>query len=82
MVTDAMPFYDESFRKKGQRVLARIMKCGNMGHNNDLSYREKYSGLTYKLVALWRRMKDFAGFTRIFPIDAPKFFVHYVFRKI
>lgn len=82
MPKDAMPFYDESFRKKGQRVLARIMKCGNMGHNNDLSYREKYSGLTYKLVALWRRMKDFAGFTTIFPIDAPKFFVYYVFRKI
>lgn len=82
MPKEAMPFYDESFRKKGQRVLARIMKCGNMGHNNDLSYRSKYSGLTYKIVALWRRLKDFAGFTMIFPIDAPKFFVHYVFRKI
>lgn len=82
MPKGAMPFYDESFRKKGQRVLARIMKSGNMGHNNDLSYRSKYSGLTYKLVALWRRIKDFAGFTMIFPIDAPRFFVHYVFRKI
>lgn len=82
MPKEAMPFYDESFRKKGQRVLARIMKSGNMGHNNDLSYREKYSGLTYKLVALWRRIKDFAGFTRIFPVEAPKFFVYYVFRKI
>ena len=79
---EAMPFYDESFRKKGQRVLARIMKSGNMGHNNDLNYRAKYSGMTYKLVALWRRIKDFAGFAMIFPIDAPKFFVYYVLRKI
>lgn len=82
MPKEAMPMYDSRYHKRGQRVLARIMKSGNMGHNNDLSYRAKYSGLTYKLVALWRRLKDFAGFTMIFPIDAPKFFVHYVFRKI
>ena len=82
MPKESMPFYDSRFHKKGQRVLARIMKTGNMGHNNDLSYRKKYSGLTYKMVALWRRIKDFAGFTMIFPIDAPKFFVNYVFRKI
>jgi len=82
MPKGAMPMYDARYKAKGERVLERIMKSGNMGHNNDLSYRAMYSGLTYKLVALWRRMKDFAGFTRIFPIDAPKFFVHYVFRKI
>lgn len=82
MPKGAMPMYDSRFKVKGERVLERIMKSGNMGHNNDLSYREKYSGLTYKFVALWRRIKDFAGFTMIFPVDAPKFFVHYVFRKI
>lgn len=82
MPKEAMPMYDARYKVKGERVLESIMKSGNMGHNNDLSYREKYSGLTYKLVALWRRIKDFAGFTMIFPVDAPKFFVHYVFRKI
>lgn len=79
---EVMPFYDSRYHQRGQRVLTRIMKSGNMGHNNDLSYRDKYSGVTYKLVAFWRRMKDFAGFTMIFPMDAPKFFMHYVFRKI
>ena len=82
MPKEAMPFYDECFRKKSQRVLARIMKSGNMGHNNDLGYRAKYSGMTYKLVALWRRIKDFASFTMIFPVDAPRFFVNYLFRKM
>ena len=82
MPKEAMPFNDARYKSKGVRVLERILKSGNMGHNNDLSYREKYSGLTYKIVALWRRIKDFAGFTMIFPIDAPRFFVHYVFRKI
>ena len=82
MPAEAMPMYDTRYYKRGLRVLARIMKSGNMGHNNDLSYRAKYSGLTYKLVAFWRRIKDFAGFTMIFPIDAPKFFVYYVLAKM
>lgn len=82
MPKEAMPLYDARYKSKGERVLERILKSGNMGHNNDLSYREKYSGLTYKIVALWRRIKDFAGFTMIFPIDAPRFFVNYVMRKV
>lgn len=82
MPKEAMPMYDSRYKAKGERVLERIMKSGNMGHNNDLSYRAKYSGMRYKLVALCRRVKDFAGFTMIFPLDAPMFFVHYVFRKI
>lgn len=89
MPVEAMPFHDVRgkkddvrWRKKGERVLERILKSGNMGHNNDLSYRTKYSGLTYKLVALWRRLKDFVGFTKIFPLDAPRFFVYYVLAKM
>lgn len=82
MPEDAMPFYDARFLSKSEKVLQRVLKSGNMGHNNDLSYRSKYSGLTYKLVAFWRRIKDFAGFTMIFPIDAPKFFVYYVLAKM
>lgn len=82
MPEEAMPFYDSRYRSRGERVLKKILECGNFGHNHDLSYRAKYSGLKYKIVALWRRVKDFAGFVRIFPVDAPKFFVYYVFRKI
>lgn len=82
MPKEAMPMYDSRYNAKGERVLERIMKSGNMGHNNDLSYRSNYTGLTYKFVALLRRIKDFAGFTMIFPIDAPKFFVNYVMRKV
>lgn len=82
MPQEAMPMYDSRFKNKGERVLARILKSGNMGHNNDLSYRAKYFGFTYKLVALWRRIKDFASLTKIFPLDAPRFFVHYAMRKV
>lgn len=82
MPQETMPMYDSRFKVKGEQVLARILKSGNMGHNNDLSYRTKYSGMTYKLVALWRRIKDFASFTKIFPLDAPRFFLYYVMRKV
>jgi hypothetical protein len=82
MPKEAMPMYDSRYKTKGERVLERIMKSGNMGHNNDLSYRSNYTGLAYKFVALWRRLKDFAGFTMIFPVDAPKLFVNYVMRKV
>lgn len=82
MPEEAMPFYDEHFRKRGKLVLSRITKSGNMGQNNEFIYRANYSGLTYMLVSLWRRLMDFAGFTKIFPVDAPRFFVNYLVRKI
>lgn len=82
MPAEAMPFYDSRFTVKGERVLERILKSGNFGHNNDLSYRAKYSGMRYKIVALWRRLVDFAGLSQVFPLDAPRFFVTYVLWKV
>ena len=82
MSKDAMPLYDERFSRKGECVLNRVLKCGNFGHNNDLSYRAKYTGMRYKMVAMWRRFLDFASLAPVFPIDAPKFFVNYLFAKV
>ena len=82
MPKEAMPFYDSRFTVKGGKVLKRVLKCGNFGHNNDLSYRAKYKGLKYKMVAMWRRFWDFASLVPVFPVDAPKFFVNYLFAKV
>lgn len=83
MPEDAMPFYEKGkYSKRSKRVLNRVLKCGNFGHNNDLSYRTKYKGVTYKIVALYRRLLDFIRLSFIFPIDAPKFFVYYLFSKV
>jgi len=81
MPVEAMPFYDAPFKDKGEKVLRRVLKNGNFGHNNDLSYRSRYSGMTYKFVAAWRRLKDFASLIPVFPVDAPKFFFTYLFNK-
>ena len=82
MPVEAMPFYDSRYSRKGRRVLSLIMEAGNFGHNKDLSYRTRYSGITYKIVAAWRRFLDFCRFAAIFPLDAPLFFVTYVMGKV
>ena len=82
MPEEAMPFYNDRWKKKGERVLKRVLECGNFGHNNDLSYRVKYSGMKYKMVAMWRRFIDFASLVPIFPVDTPRFFVTYVLGKV
>ena len=84
MPEETMPFYKDSqgMKIKAKRVLSRVMNSGNFGHNNDLSYRSKYTGVRYKMVALWRRLNDFINLTLVFPLDAPRFFVTYVSGKI
>ena len=67
---------------RAKRVLDRVLKSGNFGHNNDLSYRDKYSGMTYKIVALYRRLMEFMRLSFIFPIDAPRFFLYYLRGKV
>ena len=79
---DAMPFYDARYKSKGERVLKRVLKSGNFGHNNDLSYRTRYSGMVYKVVAAWRRFVDFASLVPVFPVDAPRFYATYIMNKI
>ena len=73
--------HDSRFDKKADRLMKLVLECGNFGHNKDLSYRTRYSGMTYKIVAAWRRLKDFASLIPIFPLDAPMFFVTYLFNK-
>ena len=73
---------DARFNMKADRILELVLKSGNFGHNKDLSYRVKYKGLSYKLVSLWRRLCDFLHFAKIFPLDAPRFFVKYVTGKV
>jgi hypothetical protein len=81
MPVELMPFYDAPFKDKGEKVLRRVLKTGNFGHNNDLSYRARYSSITYKIVAAWRRLLDFVSLVPVFPVDAPKFFFTYLFNK-
>lgn len=74
-------FHDSRFDKQADRIMELVLESGNFGHNKDLSYRSRYSGMTYKIVAAWRRLKDFATLIPVFPLDAPRFFVGYLLGK-
>ena len=74
--------HDSRFDKKADRIMELVLESGNFGHNKDLSYRTRYSGITYKIVAAWRRLKDFASLVPVFPLDAPRFYVTYVLGKV
>lgn len=84
MPADAMPLYNDSraYKGKAKRLLRRIIKTGNMGHNNDVSYRRKNPPFISDVITLFRRLYDFAELSIVFPIDSPRFFVNYVFDKI
>lgn len=88
MPEEAMPLFNINdnhnayFKKKAEKVLKRVLKTGNFGHNNDLSYRSKYKGVSYKLVAAWRRLWEFVTLTPVFPMDAPKYYMTYILGKI
>ena len=76
-----LTIHDSRFDKKADRNMELVLESGNFGHNKDLSYRTRYSGMTYKIVAAWRRLLDFASLIPVFPMDAPKFFFTNLFNK-
>lgn len=83
MPVEAMPFYEDGkYNKKAQRVLKRVLKTGNFGHNKDASYRNNKSKLVVNGITFGRRFCDFVSIVPSFPIDAPKFFVTYVINRL
>lgn len=84
MPADSMPFYDDSilYRKKAYKALSHIMKNGNMGHNNDVSYRVEQPVVISNFITFFRRLCDFTKLTLVFPIDSPRFFVTYLVNRL
>ena len=83
---DSMPLLNvdlnANLKRKADRILELVLESGNFGHNKDLSYRTRYSGLTYKIVAAWRRLKDFTALIPVFPLYAPRFYLTYILGKV
>lgn len=78
MSKEAMPFYDVRWKKKASRICEVILNTGNFGHNQDNSYRQKYSGFRSYMITFFIRFGELTKIITIFPIDAPKFFAHYI----
>ncbi len=84
MPADAMPFYSESssYRKKARKICKLILETGNFGYNKDESYRKTSSKMKSYMITFWRRLGEFSRLATIFPVNAPKFFINYVFGRI
>ena len=82
MPVEAMPLYDSSFSGKGSRIMEYVLETGNFGHNKDNSYRAKTSKLGGLFITFWRRVKEFAVLTRIFPTQTPGIFLTYVIGRV
>ena len=83
MPEEAMPFYESSARlsRQARRICRVIMDSGNLGHNKDQSYRQKYPKLISKSITFWHRLGEFLRLSMIFPWDGPLFFLTYVGRR-
>lgn len=68
--------------KKADRIMEFILKSGNMGHNRDMSYFEKYPYLIRKVCSMGRRCNDVIRHVRIFPLDSLRFFPYIMFNGI
>lgn len=83
MPDDAMPLYTDvpKYRRNADHICRLVLKTGNMGHNIDQSYRKKYPSLVAKIITFFRRLREFAYLTLIFPENAVGFWATYVFRR-
>ena len=83
MPKEAMPLFksSSSYRKKAKRICKLILETGSFGYNKDESYRQTSTKIKNNFITLWRRLKEFARLTTIFPCNAPRFFLNYVFNR-
>ena len=81
MPSEAMPFYspEKKWKRKANKICAFILEVGNMGHNRDSSYFNKYPYIIRKACSLERRCSDLLRHARIFPLDSLRFFPHIVY---
>lgn len=82
MPSETMPFYDNRYRAKGERIKSYVLETGNFGHNKDNSYRVKNSKIRGLWITFWRRVNEFWKLTMIFPTQTPRIFLTYVMRRV
>ena len=76
MPKEAMPLYspDRKWVKKAELINKFILRVGNMGHNRDSSYLQKYPFALRKVVSMGRRVGDLINHAWIFPLNSMRFF--------
>lgn len=79
---DSMPLLNvnddlnANLKKKADRIMEFILEVGNFGHNQRRIRSDYY--VWRKMLALWRKFKNFYAHISVFPLDSVKFFCHFV----
>lgn len=83
MSPEAIPLFERGriWSRRAGRICQIVLEAGNFGHNKDNSYRSKYPRMIEKIITLFRRFGEYVRLFAIFPLDSPRFFVTYVFRR-
>lgn len=82
MPVEAMPLLNvnddlnANLKKKADRIMEFILEVGNFGHNQRRIRSDYY--VWRKMLALWRKFKNFYAHISVFPLDSVKFFCHFV----
>ena len=84
MPSEALPMYspDKKWKRKTDKISTFIMEVGNMGHNRDMSYFQKYPYLIRKVCSMGRRCGDIIRHVRIFPLDSLRFFPYIMYNGL
>ena len=84
MPSEAMPLYSTDFKwkRKADKICAFILEVGNMGHNRDMSYFNKYPYMIRKVCSLGHRCGDLIRHAQIFPLDSLRFFPRIMFNGL
>ena len=79
---DSMPLLNvnddlnANLKKKADQIMEFILEVGNFGHNQRRIRSDYY--VWRKMLALWRKFKNFYAHISVFPLDSVKFFCHFV----
>lgn len=84
MPADAMPLYSATagYKRKANRICSRILESGNMGQNNDGTYRQKENQWKANLITMGHRTREYFGLMSLFPWDATVFMKNYLKQKL
>ena len=74
--------HNANLKKKADKICRLIIETGNFGHNKNNTYRWEHTKLAGNFITAWRRFKEFARIATIFPLNAPKFYVAYLFNRV
>ncbi len=84
MPINAMPLYsaEVKWQRRAKRICNYILEVGDLGHNRNVTYFEKYPYIVRKSISFWRRTGYLFRHASVFPWDSLRFFPSLVFNGV